>query len=158
MLRESRAEVAYPRPSRYDQACPVTPSTGLRVSKVRLERNRPTTVIPSGARNLEPTGRSFASLRMTFLLSDGFFARDDFLARDGFLAMDDFLARVGFLARADRPERGCSGRSVPETQSWRSSAFSPASRFRDCPVSARRPGCGNLGRSTCLAQRGKPFP
>jgi len=48
-------------------------STGLGVSEVRLERNRPATVSSSGARNLEPTGRSFASLRMAIgrFLSSG---------------------------------------------------------------------------------------
>jgi len=53
---------------RFDRS-PVVLGTGLRVSEVRLERDRPTTVIPSGARNLEPTGKSFASLSMALIVS-----------------------------------------------------------------------------------------
>ena len=54
------------RPSRRKSVrSPVIPSNRTTVSEVRLKRNGPATVIPSGARNLEPMGRSFASLRMT---------------------------------------------------------------------------------------------
>jgi hypothetical protein len=82
--------VGRPASGRTDSAIgSVIPSAGVRVSEVTLERNRPSTVIPSGARNL---ARDRHSERSEESGVDGEilrFAQDDDLSQDDDVNQDD---------------------------------------------------------------------